>query len=1721
MYALGGVGLLDATSKQPINKAGQKLTFDDLWDWRLKQGEVFIGHQMKKSIKLFDPKASTFYKPEQRESKLQRAALAQSQKSLGGTLNQLEYVPPVAQSKYDIKVDFEADEDEDRYTNDLGKEFKEMAFLARLTPEQIAKKYSTEKKLRERKAQLAALMAQEADKTRAEQETRKQRARLRSHAQDDLAFNKAETADFQISDEDTQNKPKVSISLEKGTAEFVSFRNLKRLLKGLIQRKKKEKLLRTADPFQDMRTDADFQQVGGDVFMNKDYSVPTEGSNKKEQHPAVRNSHTQTVEALLKDKNTMELNLVAQLEAPGLVPPDNSKSSKTLASATKLKVDFPPEMKKSDSGGEEIDAKHVKPVVTHEDDTQRTKDLNLADNEAFKAITHLLSNPESIGYMTKIAKRRKKTKKQEAMAKEDLGKIEEEEKIMKYYISRNYQCLKLESSFPEEQIPHASFSSIYDILPTTTSNLKYKSVIDQEQKQAEMEMPMVYTMVELRKKKQKKKKKDKLKQANIPVSSVSNMSGSRRSADTSVNSSLSSLDSETVDLSESAEIEGGRRGSLAKQQRKQWLYTNDKYIVQKPFPLFDGGRKNAMLTAMSTGSPYRGRLNQVTNISSRTGRLPKMAGAGESVQMDVQTIVEKLNKEKAEDDKSLREARAKDEHADLGLLYQKIRKLDTDNNAIERFNWSGSQVMSQNNFALSQTEKVIGSLNYQQLEIWMTGWSGLIRSTKRYCREFVDSSVVSSSLMAFVFVNTLILGADGLTPDSWTTFLSWLNIFFTAVFVIESGLKFYGYGLAKFKSDFFNIFDVVVAIVSIVEVSVSLSSDGGNQKTAASAFRAVRIFRIFRVLRVTRLLRSLRFMKIIIEVIKGTLEQFAYISLLLFLFIFIFTLLGTQIYGGQFTFMKNNDYLKYNFDRFENAFYSVFVILTLENWNTILVTCMRSDTNQVVSFMYLFAWIFIGNYIFLNLFLAILLDGFDSADALQMIEEIEQETKELDRMQTTIIEEIITKRKNTNLENQKANEQVMKIIDEGYSQEVQERQISQATYLISREVDRDEEDLSEELDIEKMVEKKFQSGKPKNDPYEGVDCVKSLYYFTESHPVRLMAAKIVTHPRFETIILLLIMASSTKLVVETYIDFATVSSTADSVSTNIDTFFTFMFLAEAVLKIIRNGFFVATTSYLRDSWSILDFVIVISSLIDFSVSGSNLSILRSLRLLRTLRPLRFISQNRNMKIVVNALLESLIALMNVFIVILMVWIMFAILGSNLMQGKMGKCVIASDPNFEYYGVNQDDCINLYGGTWKRAFWNFDDISESLVTLYVLSNGEGWPNVLSDALDANDSTEGPLFMNSTTNGLFIIVFILVGTIFLMNLFVGVIFVQFTEEQVKEKKSRFKSVTDDQMRWMMVQDLISKAKPNFDVMLRPKGKERIFFFKLIHSKVFEIVIMISIILNIVSMGMVYETMSTEYSTVMENINTGFTVIFALEMILKLIALDFQYFKSNWNNFDFAIVVLSLLDLVLETAGSSISWLKTGPQYARLLRVLRVTRLFKLMKAKQLDGINKIIKTLIFSFPSLLNVLVLLFLVYFIFSVLAVFLFKSEVVTDTYYYNELWNFNNFHLALMTLFRCSTGEDWPGFMYLYTSDSSTSILQARAFFIIYIFLSTTVMLKVFQLVVMQQFDEFYFNPDNPINSFDDASQTFHSTWNLFTTKQRGTKIKATRIVDFFTILE
>lgn len=83
----------------------------------------------------------------------------------------------------------------------------------------------------------------------------------------------------------------------------------------------------------------------------------------------------------------------------------------------------------------------------------------------------------------------------------------------------------------------------------------------------------------------------------------------------------------------------------------------------------------------------------------------------------------------------------------------------------------------------------------------------------------------------------------------------------------------------------------------------------------------------------------------------------------------------------------------------------------------------------------------------------------------------------------------------------------------------------------------------------------------------------------------------------------------------------------------------------------------------------------------------NLPFLKILRLLRILRPLRFISHNVNMKIVVTALMESVGAILNVLIVVVMIWLMFSILSMSLIGGRMGFCNIANG-KADHYGINK-------------------------------------------------------------------------------------------------------------------------------------------------------------------------------------------------------------------------------------------------------------------------------------------------------------------------------------------------------------------------------------------------------------------------------------------------
>ena len=157
------------------------------------------------------------------------------------------------------------------------------------------------------------------------------------------------------------------------------------------------------------------------------------------------------------------------------------------------------------------------------------------------------------------------------------------------------------------------------------------------------------------------------------------------------------------------------------------------------------------------------------------------------------------------------------------------------------------------------------------------------------------------------------------------------------------------------------------------------------------------------------------------------------------------------------------------------------------------------------------------------------------------------------------------------------------------------------------------------------------------------------------------------------------------------------NSTTFKIIQYIDSFFTFIFLIEAIIKITALGFFTNkfdnpdARPYITSAWNILDFIVVTASMIDFvfglQESGSSdktgtlgaLKALRALRVLRALRPLRMISRNEGLRLVVNALLASIPSMTNVMLVCLLFLMIFAITGINFFKGAFYKCSLADSP----------------------------------------------------------------------------------------------------------------------------------------------------------------------------------------------------------------------------------------------------------------------------------------------------------------------------------------------------------------------------------------------------------------------------------------------------------
>ncbi|XP_061405116.1 voltage-dependent T-type calcium channel subunit alpha-1H-like [Lethenteron reissneri] len=555
----------------------------------------------------------------------------------------------------------------------------------------------------------------------------------------------------------------------------------------------------------------------------------------------------------------------------------------------------------------------------------------------------------------------------------------------------------------------------------------------------------------------------------------------------------------------------------------------------------------------------------------------------------------------------------------------------------------------------------------------------------------------------------------------------------------------------------------------------------------------------------------------------------------------------------------------------------------------------------------------------------------------------------------------------------------------------------------------------------------------------------SLYVFHPHNRFRWVCRKIIAHKVFDHVVLLFIFLNCITIALERP-DIPSYS--AERVFLTVSNYiFTAAFVTEMAIKVTALGLALGDGAYLRSSWNLLDGLLVLVSAVDIVVSLASsggariLGILRVLRLLRTLRPLRVISRAPGLKLVVETLITSLKPIGNIVLICCAFFIIFGILGVQLFKGKFYFCEGTDTRNI----TSRADCARAHY-RWVRRKYNFDNLGQALMSLFVLASKDGWVNIMYDGLDAVGENLQPVRNHNPWMLLYFISFLLLVSFFVLNMFVGVVVENFhkcrqhqeAEETRLREEKRLRRAEKRRRNGKDAGGRRAKQgahKNHKEAQQKPYYADYSRTRMLVHgactSSYLDLFITVVIGLNVVTMAMEHYDQPRSLEEALKYCNYFFTTVFVLEAAFKLVAFGIRrYFKDRWNQLDLGIVLLSIMGITLEEIEMNAS-LPINPTIMRIMRVLRIARVLKLLKTA--TGMRSLIDTVVQALPQVGNLGLLFLLLFFIYAALGVELFGRLICDDETPCEGLTRhatFENFGMAFLTLFRVSTGDNWNGIM-------------------------------------------------------------------------------------------
>uniref|UniRef100_A0AAQ4Q2H4 Sodium channel protein n=1 Tax=Gasterosteus aculeatus aculeatus TaxID=481459 RepID=A0AAQ4Q2H4_GASAC len=974
------------------------------------------------------------------------------------------------------------------------------------------------------------------------------------------------------------------------------------------------------------------------------------------------------------------------------------------------------------------------------------------------------------------------------------------------------------------------------------------------------------------------------------------------------------------------------------------------------------------------------------------------------------------------------------------------------------------------------------------------------------------------------------------------------NLIFTSIFTAEMVLKIIALDPYYYFQEKWNIFDAVIVGLSLIELC---SSKPGS----------VSVLRSFRLLRVFKLAKSWPTLNTLIKIIGNSVGALGNLTLVLAIIVFIFAVVGMQLFGKRYEecvckISADCTLPRWHMKDFFHSFLIVFRVLCGE-WIETMWDCMEVAGTHMCITVYMMVMV-IGNLVVLNLFLALLLSSF-SADNLAAIED----DSEMNNLQIAIgrirrgfaftksllrnsCNSVCLRRKKKwkGEENSldelhktlgsKSDDSIMSFINNPSLTVTVPIAVGESDFenlntedfsSLSSDIVEDDGQLSSsdgstvdlgpggeggesmdfELDNSMVPDACFPDGCVKR--FECCQVNAEVGWWKVWWKLRKTCFRIVEHNWFESFIIFMILLSSGALAFEDV--YIAKRKNIQIVLQFADKIFTYIFILEMLLKWVAYGF----AKYFTNAWCWLDFLIVDVSLVTTVANAlgySDLGAIKSLRTLRALRPLRALSRFDGMRVVVNALLGAIPSIFNVLLVCLIFWLIFSIMGVNLLAGKYGHCVNrTSDMDFNTSEVkNKSDCDSLGKeiAIWKIAKINFDNVGMGYLALLQVATFKGWMDIMYPAVDSQSmAEEQPEYEINLKMYMYFVVFIIFGAFFTLNLFIGVIIDNFNQQKKKISQDIF--MTEEQKKYYNAMKKLGSKKPQKPIP-RPSNKIQGHIFDFTTKQAFEIIIMVLIWLNMVAMMVETDDQSAETTEVLHKINIFFIIIFTGECLLKMISLRHYFFTNGWNVFDFIVVVLSIIGMFL---ANLIEKYFVSPTLFRVIRLARIGRVLRLIKSAK--GIRTLLFALMMSLPALFNIGLLLFLVMFIYAIFGMSNFayvKRESGID-----DLFNFETFGNSMICLFQITTSAGWDGLLAPILNNHEDDCNNSTehpgshikgdcgnppvgiAFFVSYIIICFLIVVNMYIAVILENFSVATEESADPLS--EDDFETFYEVWERF----------------------